>query len=81
MKVSHYQIVNMKVCVSKTFILFPGEHNNILISEAHDHSEMIRQIQRQSSESSISINSRTSLSNISLSSDEKFVVNNMLFDI
>ena len=81
MKVSHYQIVNISVCVLKTFVLFLGEHNNILVSEAHDHSEMIREIQRQSSESSIGIDSRTSSSNISLSSGEKFMVNNILFDI
>ncbi len=65
----------MLVFVLKTFVLFLEDPNDILISEACDHSEMPHQIQRQRSESSISINSRISSSDISFSSSKKFITN------
>ncbi|CAF4745372.1 unnamed protein product [Rotaria sp. Silwood1] len=64
---NHMVGVNQKEIAS--LVVQDENHDSNLISEVHDHSQTTRQIQRKkSSESSISINSGTSSSSISLSS-------------
>ncbi|CAF3956652.1 unnamed protein product [Rotaria sordida] len=67
---NHVVDVNLKEIASP--VGQDENHDSNLISEVHDHSQTTRQIQRKkSSESSISINSRTSSSSISLSSIDR----------